>query len=204
MTPTNRAPGGTDGPGDAKPLRADAQRNRERILAAAEAVFAEKGPAASTEEVAARAGVAIGTVFKHFPTKQALLQAIMKGLLGRLDEEMAELAAADAPGEALFTFVTRMVEQAARKRTVVGLLAETGVDLQVASSVRMLREGIETLLARSQEAGTVREDVRLDEVIALLTGVCQGALHAGWDEDLQRRTLAIVFAGLRAPRGADD
>ncbi|MGJ6968164.1 TetR/AcrR family transcriptional regulator [Streptosporangium sp. G11] len=198
MTPTNPSRSGAGAPGGVRPLRADAQRNRERILAAAEAVFAEKGPSASTEEVAARAGVAIGTVFKHFPTKQALLQAIMKGLLGRLDGEMAELAADDAPGEALFTFVTRMVEQAARKRTVVGLLAETGVDLQVASSVQMLRDGIETLLVRSQEAGTVREDVRLDEVIALLTGICQGALHAGWDGDLQRRTLAIVFAGLRA------
>ncbi|MEU0486769.1 TetR/AcrR family transcriptional regulator [Streptosporangium sp. NPDC006013] len=185
-------------PGGARPMRADARRNRERILAAAEAVFAERGPSASTEEVAARAGVAIGTVFKHFPTKQELLQAIMKDLLGRLDRDMAALAADDAPGEALFTFVTRMVEQAAQKRTVVGLLAETGIDLQVASSVQMLREGIATLLIRSQEAGTVREGVRLDEVIALLTGICQGALHAGWDRDLQRRTLAIVFDGLRA------
>ncbi|MER6831741.1 TetR/AcrR family transcriptional regulator [Streptosporangium sp. NPDC000563] len=199
MTTTNPSAGETGESGGARPLRADARRNRERILAAAEAVFAEKGVSASTEEVAARAGVAIGTVFKHFPTKQALLQAIMKGLLGRLDGEMAVLADDDDPGEALFTFVARMVEQAARKRTVVGLLAETGVDLQVASSVRMLRDGIETLLVRSQEAGTVRDDVRLDEVIALLTGICQGALHAGWDDDLRRRTLAIVFAGLRTP-----
>lgn len=103
----------------------------------------------------------------------------------------------DAPGEALFTFITRMVEQAAQKRTVVGLLAEAGIDLQVADSVQLLREGIEALLTRSQRAGTVREDIHLDEVIALLTGVCQGALHAGWDRDLQRRTLAIVFEGLR-------
>ena len=141
----------------------------ERILAAAEAVFAEKGPSASTDEVAARAGVAIGTVFKHFPTKQALLQAIMKDLLARLTQEMDTLATDDAPGEALFTFITRMVEQAAQKRTVVGLLAEAGIDLQVADSVQLLREGIDALLTRSQQAGTVREDIRLDEVIALLT-----------------------------------
>jgi AcrR family transcriptional regulator len=197
MTSPKSPPEATSDPAGAKPLRADARRNRERILAAAEAVFAEKGPSASTDEVAARAGVAIGTVFKHFPTKQALLQAIMKDLLARLTQEVDTLATDDAPGEALFTFITRMVEQAAQKRTVVGLLAEAGIDLQVADSVQLLREGIEALLTRSQRAGTVREDIHLDEVIALLTGVCQGALHAGWDRDLQHRTLAIVFEGLR-------
>ncbi|MGC5016734.1 TetR/AcrR family transcriptional regulator [Streptosporangium sp. DT93] len=203
MTPSKPTPDRTGDPGTARPLRADARRNRERIIAEAEAVFAEKGPSASTEEVAARAGVAIGTVFKHFPTKQALLQAIMKGLLERLHEELSTLAADARPGEELFAFVTGVVEQAARKRTVVTLLAEIGVDLQVAGSLQLLRDGIETLLVRSQRAGTVREDVRLDEVLALLTGLCHGALHAGWDADLQRRTLAIVFEGLRGqPEGA--
>jgi AcrR family transcriptional regulator len=196
MTSPKSSPEATSDPVGAKPLRADARRNRERILAAAEKVFAEKGPSASTDEVAAHAGVAIGTVFKHFPTKQALLQAIMKDLLARLTQEVDTLAVDDVPGEGLFTFITRMVEQAAQKRTVVGLLAEAGIDLQVADSVQLLREGIEALLTRSQQAGTVREDVHLDEVVALLTGVCQGALHAGWDRDLQRRTLAIVFEGL--------
>jgi AcrR family transcriptional regulator len=197
MTSPKPSPDAKSESGGAKPLRADARRNRERILAAAEVVFAEKGPSASTEEVAIHAGVAIGTVFKHFPTKQALLRAIMKDLLARLTEEVDTLATDDAPQKALFTFITRMVEQAAQKRTVVGLLAEAGIDLQVADSVQLLREGIEVLLTRSQRAGAVREDVRLDEVIALLSGVCQGALHAGWDRDLQHRTLAIVFEGLR-------
>ncbi|GAA3003900.1 TetR/AcrR family transcriptional regulator [Streptosporangium longisporum] len=197
MTPAKSSSDRTDDPGGARPLRADARRNRERIIAVAEAVFAEKGPSASTEEVAARAGVAIGTVFKHFPTKQALLQAIMKGLLERLTEELSALAAGSRPGEELFDFVAGVVEQAAQKRTVVTLLAETGVDLQVAGPLQLLRDGIETLLVRAQKAGTVREDVRLDEVLALLTGLCHGALHAGWDTDLQRRTLAIVFGGLR-------
>ncbi|MEU4835321.1 TetR/AcrR family transcriptional regulator [Streptosporangium sp. NPDC023615] len=197
MTSTKSPADRPDDSGGVKPLRADARRNRERIIAVAEAVFAEKGPSASTEEVAAGAGVAIGTVFKHFPTKQALLQAIMKGLLERLNEQLSALAAGDRPGEGLFTFVTEMVDQAARKRTVVTLLAETGVDLQVAGSLQSLREGVEALLDRARRAGTVREDVRLDEVLALLTGLCHGALHAGWDVDLQRRTLAIVFEGLR-------
>jgi AcrR family transcriptional regulator len=198
MTPPKPPPGE---PGDAssKGLRADARRNRARILAAAEAVFAEKGTSAATEEVAARAGVAIGTVFRHFPTKQALLQAIMKDLLMRLTQQLRSLAANADPATALFTFITLMVEQATEKKTVVELLAETGITVQVADAMQALRAGVEELLSRSQQVGAVREDVRLDEVIALLTGACQGALHAGWDQDLRQRTLAIVFNGLRPP-----
>ena len=180
-----------------KQLRADARRNRARILAVAETVFAEKGPSASTEEVAERAGVAIGTIFRHFPTKQELLQAIMKDVLSRLTEQAASLAVDGDPGSALFTFFTDLVAQAAEKKTVVELLTESGVGLSMADAVRPLQQQIAALLHRSQEAGAVREDVRLDEVMALLGATCQGALQGGWDHDLRERTLAIVFTGLR-------
>jgi AcrR family transcriptional regulator len=177
-------------------MRADARRNRERILAAAESVFAEKGPSASTEDVAATAGVAIGTVFRHFPTKQALLQAIMKDLLQRLTQQAGALAGGN-PATALFTFFAHTVEEAAQKRTVVDLLAESGVYVQVGESVQALRHEVGELLARSRQAGTVRDDVGVDEVLALLTSTCHGALRAGWDPDLLRRTVAIIFDGLR-------
>jgi AcrR family transcriptional regulator len=177
--------------------RADARRNRERILAAAGEVFAEKGPSASTEEVASRAGVAIGTVFRHFPTKHDLLRAIMKELLHRLTEEVTVLGAEGDPATALFTFFARMVEQAAAKKTVVDLLAGAGIEVPVTEPVQALRLAVQALLTRAQEAGAVGADVRLDEVMALLASTCQGAVHAGWDAELQRRTLAIVFAGLR-------
>jgi len=130
-------------------MRADARRNRERILAAAEAVFAEKGPSASTEDVATTAGVAIGTVFRHFPTKQALLQAILKDLLLRLTGEASRLATEADPATALFTFISHTVEQASQQRGVVDLLAESGVDVEVAEPVRALRDGVGELLARS-------------------------------------------------------
>jgi len=180
-------------------MRADARRNRERILAAAEVVFADKGPSASTEDVAATAGVAIGTVFRHFPTKQALLQAILKDLLLRLTKETDRLATEEDPATALFTFLLHTVEQAAQQRGVVDLLAESGVAVQVADSVQALRQGIDELLTRSRGAGAVREDIGVDEVIALLTALCQGALRAGWDRDLRHRTVAIVLDGLRPP-----
>lgn len=177
-------------------MRADARRNRDRILAAAEEVFARHGTGASTEDVAARAGVAIGTVFRHFPTKQDLLAAIVKQLLARLTEEVAELAEAD-PATALFDFFARVVEQAAAKRAVVELLAGHGVRVGVADPVRGLRDAIGVLLQRAQAAGAVRVQVRLDEVLALLTATAQGALQGGWNDDLRRRTLDVVFAGLR-------
>lgn len=180
-----------------RPLRADARRNRARILAVAEEVFAENGASASTEEVASRAGVAIGTVFRHFPTKNDLLAAIMKELLGRLTAEVESRNAEDEPGTAFFAFFARVVEEAAAKKTVVDLLAGAGISVGVAEPVQTLRQGIDTLLTRAQRAGAVRGDVRIDEVLALLVSACQGALLAGWDRELRERTLAIVFDGLR-------
>ncbi|MCE7001853.1 TetR/AcrR family transcriptional regulator [Kibdelosporangium philippinense] len=175
-------------------MRADALRNRAKILAAAEEVFVESGADASTEEVARRAGVAIGTVFRHFPTKNDLLAAMMKELAARLARDAETLAAEGDPETAFFTFFTQAVEQAAGRKTVVELL---GVDIEVGSQAQLLRAAIGTLLVNAQEVGAVRDDVRLDEVMALFTAAAHGALHAGWSRDLRARTLSIVFAGLR-------
>ncbi|KUL24932.1 TetR/AcrR family transcriptional regulator [Actinoplanes awajinensis] len=183
------SPSDDDGP----PLRADAQRNRARILDAAEAVFAEFGAGASTEEVARRAGVAIGTVFRHFPTKNDLLAAIMKRLLARLVAEAGELGG----GDGLFTFFSRLVAQAAGKRSVVDLLARAGVEIRLPDTVGHLEQAVGELLRQAQEAGTVATAVRLPEVMALLISVCQGALHGDWDAGLQERTLGVIFGGLR-------
>jgi AcrR family transcriptional regulator len=169
-------------------MRADAQRNRARILAAAQEVFAEYGAAASTEEVARRANVAIGTVFRHFPTKPDLLAAIMKARLAEITARADELAGEPAGG--LFAFFRELAGVAAATRTVVDLLG-----VNVADQVAALGDSVLPLLDNAKRAGTVRRDVRLDEVVALLTAVCQGAL--GWDADLRERTLGIVFAGLR-------
>ena len=171
------------------PPRADAVRNRARILDAAEAVFAESGPRASTEEVARRAGVAVGTVFRHFPTKNDLLAAIMKRLLAQLVE--------DAGRHDLFSFFTHLVAQAAARKTVVDLLAGAGVEIRLPDAVAALEQAVGLLLRRAQAAGTVADGVRIPEVMALLASVCQGALHGGWDQQLQARTLAVVFAGMR-------
>ncbi|PRY36205.1 TetR/AcrR family transcriptional regulator [Umezawaea tangerina] len=176
-------------------MRADAQRNRARILAAADEVFASKGASASTEEVAAKAGVAIGTVFRHFPTKNDLLSALMKELVRELAEEVESLVRQGDPATSLFTFFAHLVERAASRKTVVELL---GIDIRVSDQLQLLREAVGILLDQAQAAGVVRPGVRLDEVMALLAATSQGALHSGWDADLRERTLAVVFTGLRS------
>jgi len=168
-------------------LRADARRNRARILAAAEEVFAARGAAASTEEVAAVAGVAIGTVFRHFPTKQDLLGAILKDLLASLGEAAAH--------DDLFAFFRRVVTAAAEKKFVVELLAGHGVDVEVGGVVASFGDAVARLLASAKESGDVRADVQADEVLALLAAAGQGALR--WSPDLRDRTLEVIFAGLR-------
>src|SRR5262245_41902852 len=157
MTPSG-LPARAGAAGGEPALRADARRNRARILAAAAEVFAEQGASATTEEVARRAGVAIGTVFRHFPTKDDLLAAIMKDLLESLTAEVADLASGGDPSTALFDFFTRLVAQAAAKRTVVALLSRTGVEVQVAPPLQALRAGIGELLALGQRSAAIRED----------------------------------------------
>ncbi|WP_141577354.1 TetR/AcrR family transcriptional regulator [Actinomadura sp. WMMA1423] len=178
-------------------MRADAQRNRERILEAADEVFAGAGPDASTEEVARRAGVAVGTVFRHFPTKADLLRALMKRLLRQVTDDAAELMARGDPATALFEFFARLVERTAANRTVVGLLAAEGMEVPITGPLGSLADAVGELLVRGQEAGAVARGVRLDEVMALLVSACQGALMGGWDADLRGRTLDLMLAGLR-------
>jgi AcrR family transcriptional regulator len=199
---TGQSPPGAGRANGAPPLRADARRNRARILAAASEVFASQGASATTEEVARRAGVAIGTVFRHFPTKDDLLAAIMKDLLEQLSADVATLARDSDPRTALFSFFTRLVAQAAAKKSVVELLSRSGIEIQAAQPLQALRDGIDNLLTSGQRSGAIREDAQIGEVMALLASTCQGAFQAGWDDDLQRRTLTVIFDGLRPPTAA--
>jgi AcrR family transcriptional regulator len=168
--------------------RADAIRNRSKILSAAARVFAAQGAAASTEQVAAEAGVAIGTVFRHFPTKLDLLAAIMKDTLDRIAERMT------TPGATLADIFAELIRESAAKRSVIDLLP----GLDVPEAISRFRAEVGTLVAQAQQTGTVRTDVRVDEVLALLIALCRGAVYGGWDDDLQKRTLAIVLAGLES------
>ncbi|GAA1804511.1 helix-turn-helix domain-containing protein [Actinomadura chokoriensis] len=182
-------------PASGRPLRADALRNRAKVLAAAEEVFAVQGTSASTEEVARKAGVGIGTVFRHFPTKESLLEAVLVALLERLAAEAEELRSAADPGAAFFGFFTRVVSRAATKQAVAEALAKAGVDARQATGAAGpgLRAALGVLLERAQEAGAVRRDVGAGQVMALLAGISYAAGRAGAREGV----LRIAFDGLR-------
>jgi AcrR family transcriptional regulator len=169
------------------------------VLETAETVFAARGMSASTEEIARQAGVGIGTVFRHFPTKEALLEAIIVGKLQRLADEADQLATHDDPGAALFAFFTQAVRQSATKLTFIDALATAGVDVDsaIAQVGEHLRQALGTLLARAQHAGTVRDDVGVAELIGLLAGTSRAAEHAGWNDGVTDRTLSVIFDGLR-------
>ena len=199
------APGG---PGSAaavgaggRPQRADARTNRVRVLDAADEVFGRGGESASTEEVARLAGVGIATVFRNFPTKAALLEAVLVRRFERLRDQATELVSSADPGRAFFDFFAHMVADAAGKIAIAEALADAGGDApgSAARASDELERAVGALLARAQEAGAVRRDVGLPEVYALLIGASRAGALARLDEDVQSRALAIVFDGLEGP-----
>jgi AcrR family transcriptional regulator len=189
-------------------LRADAQRNRARILAAADSVFTTRGPTASTEAVARQAGVAIGTVFRHFPTKETLVEAVFVERARELVSEADALLDADDAGAAFFAFFARVAAQTASKHAFTDALAEAGIDdapVQRATAKvgAELHRALGALLSRAQDSGAVRPDLRVPELVALLIGASHAIEH-GTDADTQARVLAVVVDGLRRRPRADD
>jgi AcrR family transcriptional regulator len=195
--------------GETRPQRADAANNRERVLASAEAVLARDGLSASMRAIAADAGVGLGTIYRNFPTQEALYQAIIIRQTRALIAEAAELAGAPDPGKAFFGYFTRVVEHAMRTKAMTDLLARAGIDPKsgMAGVGEDMRGAIGALLARAQQAGAVRPDLRMPELMAILTAACLAAEHSQWDAELRARTLAVVFDGMRpqhAPAGPGD
>jgi AcrR family transcriptional regulator len=184
--------------------RKDARNNRARILEVADDVFGRGGETASTEEVARLAGVGIATVFRHFPTKASLLEAVLVARFDRLRAEAEALAGAGDAGDAFYGFFKYMVDDAATKIAISEALVDTGAiahgdggPAEVAAHA--LRRAFGVLLARAQEAGRVRDDIELPELYALLVGVSRAAAYAKLDDEVRARSLAIVFDGL-APK----
>jgi AcrR family transcriptional regulator len=179
-------------------MRIDAQRNRDRVLEAAAAAFAEEGLAIPVAEIARRAGVGTGTVTRHFPTKESLYEAIVLLRVEELVDHAQELAATKDPGTAFFEFLSITVELGAASRGVAQALAGGGFDIEAASSRTGLNlaESEEGLLARAQQAGAVRTDVAFADVKALIAG-CLSRERQGSDPAARRRMIAIVSAGLR-------
>ena len=159
----------------ARPLRADAMRNRARVLEVAYETFAAEGLSVPIDEIARRAGVGAGTVYRHFPTKEALFRAVIADRMRRIIDEGYALIESEQPGQALFTFLRSMVLQwGAADRGLVEALAGLGIDVNIA--VPEAEEDflglLADLLSAAQKAGTARLDVTVPEVKTLMVG-CQ-------------------------------
>ena len=190
--PSRRAEGAA-----VRPQRADAQRNRARILEAAEVVFASEGIEAPVDLIAEKAGIGVGTLYRHFPTKERLCEAILLERLTALSADARALAEAEDPGAAFFGYLAHVVEESAAKRDLVVAVMGTGVDFEEAAAAvkRTLGEAVEVLLHRAQEAGAVRPDVTAAMVMTLVGATCQAAAH---DKGcLPHDVLGIVCDGLR-------
>ncbi len=185
----------------ARPLRADAQRNRARILDAAENLFALEGIEVPVDLIAEKAGVGVGTLYRHFPTKEKLCEAVLLDRLAALTDDARALEDAEDPAAAFFDFLAHVVDEGAAKRDLMVAVMGAGVEFEesaVAVKERM-REAVGVLLARAQAVGAVRPDVTPNAVVSLVGATCQATAHA--DAAPACDLLAIVCDGLRVQGG---
>ena len=178
-----------------RPQRADARRNYEKVLAAAREAFAEGGESTALEEIARRAGVGIGTLYRHFPSRQALLEALYLGEVEEMCRSAAELDGTD-PWEALEGWFEGFIAYMATKRALAAeLLNYLDQDAPLFQVCRAsLFEAGEPLLKRAQEAGVVRPDVNIGEVIQMVVGI---AKIPASDPGQTAHIIRVALDGLR-------
>lgn len=188
------------GPGSDRELRADARRNRERVLRTAQRLFATEGLGVSLDEIARHAGVGPGTVHRHFPSKEALYLAVAIDQLRKLVAEGEALAATGDPA-ALFTLLAAMMASGAENVAVKSALAAAEFDLRTAAPdvAADLTRNVANLLDRARDAGAVRPDLTVDEVMALVAGAFAAIRHAGAETSRERSAhiAQLILDGLR-------
>lgn len=180
--------------GSSRKPRADALRNRERVLQAAKAVFSAGGPDASLEAVARRAGVGIGTLYRHFPTREALYEAVYRREVEQLGELADQLAREASPVAALRRWLRSNVEFVATKKgmsAALALAAQSSTSELAAFSFERLTSAVGALLARAVAAGEIRADVEAEDLLRALIGMCYLHDQPGWQDSVNR--LMDVF-----------
>lgn len=182
-----------------RPKRADALRNYEKLVVAAREAFTEADRSASLEDIARRAGVGIGTLYRNFPTRADLVEAVYVDEVEALSRSAGELAGLES-WEALTAWIQRLVGYVATKQALSEeLFAVAERDAAVFAGCRaMLRDAGEPLLLRAQEAGIVRRDVTIDEVVRMVAGIAK--IPAEDPADIQR-VLSVALDGLRYHAG---
>jgi AcrR family transcriptional regulator len=180
-------------------MRADALRNRERLMAAATDLFAERGVDAPLEEIARRAGVSIGTLYNHFPNRGALLDAVLPDWVAELDR-LAEVARADPdPWRGFAGFLDGLFLIQARNPSMNDAIARTPVGpVDVAAECGRGGGVLESVLLRAREAGVVRPDFRADDLATLVGAMSKVIALSNGDDAIWRRHLGFLLDGLRA------
>jgi AcrR family transcriptional regulator len=185
-------------------IRADARRNRERVLEAAHELFADRGLSVPLDEIARRAGVGPGTVHRHFPTKESLFAAAVVDRVERVVESARALSDAEDPGAALIDMLTRMLDEGLASHELKAALAGTDFDLRTAAPNVSgdLRRALGVLLSRAQEAGVVRPELTVHDLMSLVAGAFATLQHAGAELSPEgaARLNAVLFDGLRPHR----
>ena len=184
-------------PRPAEQLRADARQNHARLIAAATAAFAERGADAPLEDIARRAGVGIGTLYRHFPTRLDLQAAVFRSQVGAVCGEGEALLEKAPPGEAFGAWMRSLAGYLVTKRGLSHALIEAvGVESELISSCWMaMRQTTERLLANAQEAGVIRPDVDATDVMRLVHGVSVSTEKA---PERSEMLLSVMLDGLRA------
>lgn len=180
-----------------RPMRADARRNYESIVAAARETLLEHGKDTSLEEIARRAGVGIGTLYRRFPTRLALLEAVYREDVDTLQRSIQELVDTVPPWEAVEGWASRFVDYASTKRALFHELVDAlGRDSELFSYSRPVINGsAQLVLDNGKRAGVVRPEVEPSDMLRLIGGCSMmGAL----DEAQKQRLIGIVLAGIRA------
>ena len=182
----------------ARKPRADSVRNRDRVLDAARTVFAEGGPAASLEGVARQGGVGIGTLYRHFPTRQALFEAVYRREVEQLVELAATFETDLPPLEALARWMHANVEFVATKK---GMSAALAIAVHASSgltaySMDRLGQAVGMLLARAVKAGAIRDDISPEDILRTIVGLCYTHDKPGWQSNVHR-LVDVFMAGLR-------
>jgi AcrR family transcriptional regulator len=177
-----------------RPLRADARRNFDALVTAAREVFSEQGTSASLEEIARRAEVGIGTLYRHFPTRDALVEAVYVDEVARMVSD-AEAIAGHEPWEALELWMRRLVGYVSAKRVLIeGLNRESKVLINCRA---ILHGSGRPILERAQQAGVARPDVKVEDAMRLVQGLAAVAFPSDDDRD---RVVGLAIDGLRAAR----
>ncbi|MEH2562938.1 TetR/AcrR family transcriptional regulator [Bradyrhizobium sp. AZCC 2289] len=178
--------------------RSDAVRNRERVLEAAKAVFSAGGADGSLEAVAKRAGVGIGTLYRHFPTREALFEAVYRREVEQLSELAEQLKSAASPVDALRRWLKSNIEFVATKKGMITALALVvqGSSELYAYSFDRLTKAVGTLLDRAGAAGEIRADISPEDVLRALIGMCYMHEQPGWQSTVLR-LMDVFIDGLR-------